>query len=272
MSRRVVILSPGNEFTDDLLALLDERGIRPHALVLYVLPVARAGRGMRRVLGLPLVPLRWVARRVRRRLGVRPAKRVAEVVFTGTLNRAAMTRDLRRLQPDVLVLARCGLIAPHVIDIPREGTVNVHPALLPWIRGNSPLAHSLRRGVPLGVTAFHVDAGIDTGPILLRRLVPLSGETATADLRDAIYRLWLEVTADVVAAASAGALPPGAAQRERFQLCRTIADPAELADLDDAARRGVAQSLLDLWRPLCDPSDLSLPLDADVPFVSHLAT
>jgi len=275
MSRRVAVLSPGNEFVADLLPILAARGIRVDAIVLYVPSVAREwrkARGMRRALGLPLVPLRWLSRRVKRRLHPPPANGAAPMVFTGTLNGRRMARDLRRLDPDVLVLARCGLVAPEILSIPREGVVNVHPGLLPWIRGNSPLGNSLLRGVPLGVTAFRVDAGIDTGPILSRRLVRLSGgETADA-LHDGLYRLWLEMTADALAAAAAGPLPSGHAQAGRFPICHTLAGPARLAEVDGAVRRGEAKALFDRWRRLCDPSTLALAPDTDVPFMSHTGT
>jgi len=268
LSRRVVLLSPGGTFVADVLALLHQRGVRADALVLYARGSAlaewRAMRGVRRAANLPLVPLRWAARETRRRWRMRHPRGAGRVVFTGALNGRRMEKDLRRLAPDVVVLAHCGLVAPLVLSIPAEGVVNVHPGLLPWIRGNSPLGHSLLRGVPLGCTAFRVDAGIDTGRILARRLVPVRGGEGFAGLRDAMVRLWVEMTAGVVAAAQAGPLPPGEPQPGRFPLCPTLATPAERAPVDAAVLRGDAKALFDRWLPLCDPSDLSLPADADL--------
>ncbi|HEV7587127.1 MAG TPA: formyltransferase family protein [Longimicrobium sp.] len=263
MTRRVVILSPGGEFAHRLLALLAERGIVPNALVLYVPGVAREWRKLRsargRLLALPLLPLRAAGRRLRLRLDRRLRGAAPRVVYTGPLNGARMASDLRRLDPDVLVLARCGLLDPRLLAIPREGVASVHPGLLPWIRGNSPLANSLRCGVPLGGTAFWVDAGIDTGALIERRLVPVTGTETLDQLREGMFRLWVEMTADLVAAAGEGRIAPGTAQAGRFPLCRTVPDPAGAA--------AAAKALLDRWSGLCDPERLSLPPAADADFL-----
>jgi folate-dependent phosphoribosylglycinamide formyltransferase PurN len=265
--RPVVMLSPGGRFTDEVLALMVRRGVSVDALVLYVPALRGAWRRapgrLARLRALVLTPLRWARVRVKQRTHAVPAGAAARVLRTGALNGARMKRDLLRLRPDVLVLARCGLVDPEVVAIPREGVVNVHPGLLPWIRGNSPVASSLLRGVPLGATAFRVDAGIDTGPVLARRLVRLGGSETVAEVREALFRLWVEMTADLVADACAGRLPSGVPQRERFPLCRTLAGPADLAAMDHAVRRGDAKALLDRWAPLCDPSNHSLAPDAD---------
>jgi methionyl-tRNA formyltransferase len=257
--RRVVILSRGGSFFTRVMAELDARGVRPTAVLLY--PERSGGR-------LP-APLRRLRARVRLWRLARGLRARVQTVVTGPLNGARMMEALRRLAPDVVVLAGCGMLARDGIEVAREGTANVHPGLLPWVRGNSPLAHSLLRGVPLGATAFRVDAGIDTGPVLARRLVPVRGGEARADLDAATTALWVEMTADAVASALADVLPAGSPQRERFPLCRTVADPDELAAVDAAVRSGAAKTLFDRWRPLCDPARLTLPADADAGPVPH---
>lgn len=267
MTRRVVILSPGGSFLDDLLTLLVRRGTRVQGVVLYDSRLNRAGESASLFLRLraaAMIPVRWLRRQ--RGAGVRGA--AERLVVTRALNGDETARALRRLRPDVLVLARCGLVKPHVLAIPAEGVVNVHPGLLPWIRGGSPVGNSLLRGVPLGATAFRVDQGIDTGPILWRRLVEVGGADTEAALRDGLYRLWLEMTADLIEAAIAGPLPPGTPHAGRFPLCRDLKGSPERPAVDEAVRKGTARTLLDRWRPLCDPEDLSLPAgaEADVPF------
>jgi hypothetical protein len=271
--RRVVVLSPGGSFAAALTALLARRGSGVDALVLYAPGRIRAwwrsAAPAARTLGLPLLPARWLAGRVRRRLAARGLRGAWRVVLTGPLNGARMSRDLRRLRPDVVVLAHCGILAPHVLATAGEGVVSAHPGLLPWIRGNSPLANSLLRRVPLGCTAFRVDPGIDTGRILSRRLLPVGGTETAAGLRDALFGLWVEMTADLVAAASAGEVPGGFAQDGRFRLCRTLPAPEGRRVVEDAVRRGEPKALFDLWRPLCASVDLSLPAEADAGFVPH---
>jgi methionyl-tRNA formyltransferase len=263
--RRVVVLSPGGAFTHRLLAVLAERGIALDALVLYAPGVVREWRKLRsarrRLLALPLLPFRAAGRRLRLRLDRTLRAGAPRVVYTGPLNGARMAGDLRRLEPDVLVLARCGLLGPHLLAIPREGVANVHPGLLPWIRGNSPLANSLHRGVALGGTAFWVNAGIDTGAVIERRLVPVTGAETLGQLRDGMFRLWVEMTADLVAAAAEGRLPPGTAQAGRFPICRTMPDEG------GPVSAATAKALFDRWSTLCGPGGLALPAAADADFL-----
>ena len=266
-ARRVVVLSPGGAFTADLAARMAERGIAADALLLYRPSPAREWRaaGHRRWLRAPVILARWMGRRIRDRVSGRYRAGAGAVVFTGALNGEAMARDLARLRPDVVVLARCMLLQPHVLAIPREGTVNVHPGLLPWIRGNSPVGNSLLRGVPLGSTAFWVDAGIDTGRIIERRLVPVAGGETVEALRDALHRLWVEMTVDVVAAARAGTLAPGHVQSGRFPLCRDLSAPEDVQAMEDAVRQDTARALFERWHPLCD-AQLRLSAGTDAAF------
>lgn len=253
--RHVALLSPGCDFTRDVLAGLKERGAAIDTLVIYRPPAPRRPRAL----------VRWLLRQAYVRLGSFRRSAV-RVVFTGRLNGRRMACDLARLRPDVVVLARCGLLAPHVLAIPREGVVNVHPGLLPWIRSASPLANSLLRHVPLGAAAFRVDAGIDTGTLLERRLVPVAGGETADDLRRAMYRLWVDMTVDWAVAAAAGPLPAGTPQRARFPICRPVTGREDIAAMEDAVRRGVPKQLFDRWSVLCGPR-ATLPIDADADFL-----
>lgn len=257
--RRVVILSPGGRFLSELLALLARRGTPVDALVLY--PPSPPEGGW--TTGGPGALLRRLARRVKRRLYTPPAGAAARVVRTGPLNGERMTRDLRRLRPDVVMLAHCGLVASHVLECAGEAVVNVHPGLLPWIRGSSPLGNSLLRGVPLGCSAFRVDAGIDTGRILARRLLPVSGHETPAQLREALFALWVQMAADLVAAVRDG-VDEGFAQDSRFALCRTLPKADARRVIDEAVRGGVPRTLFEAWRGQCDARDLSLSPAATV--------
>lgn len=262
---RVVVLSSGGEFTHRLLDTLDARGTSLHALVVYVPPV-RAKTLRERL----IAPSRRLRRALRLRVD-RRLRRAPRVVFTGALNSAAMKDDLRRLAPDAVVLARCGLVDRELLAIPPHGVVNVHPGLLPWIRGNSPFGNALLRAVPLGGTAFRVDPGVDTGALLQRRLLAVRGGEGLAALRDALFALWVEMTADWIEAALAGPLPDGSPQVGRFPVCREIGDVARNAAVADAVATGTAKALFDRWAPLCDPADLSLPPDAEADFFPRAA-
>jgi len=251
MSRRVVVLASGGAFTQRLLAVLHERGTPADALVLYAAALARGPRVLRSLAG-----------RVRRRLDRRYRRGSRRVVFTAPLNHPRMIRDLRAQAPDVVVLSTCSLLAPEVVEIPAEGVLNTHPGLLPWVRGNGPLANALLRGVPLGFTTFWVDGGIDTGPVVERRLLPMAeGESARA-LDDRFYDAWVTTTADAIAAAAASHDLPRVPQERRFALARRITGAGDLARVDALLAEGTAHAVFERWRPFCTP-DLRLPPEAD---------
>jgi len=88
--------------------------------------------------------------------------------------------------PDVLVVAAYGLILPQaVLDIPKQGCLNIHASLLPRWRGAAPIQRCLEAGDPeTGVTIMQMEAGLDTGPMLLVEALKVgAGETA-AGLHD----------------------------------------------------------------------------------------
>ncbi|NWG30176.1 MAG: methionyl-tRNA formyltransferase [Rhodocyclaceae bacterium] len=83
--------------------------------------------------------------------------------------------------PDVLVVAAYGLILPQaVLDIPRRGCLNIHASLLPRWRGAAPIQRAIEAGdAETGITIMQMDAGLDTGPMLLQEAVKIgAGETA----------------------------------------------------------------------------------------------
>ena len=87
---------------------------------------------------------------------------------------------LRQLSPDVCVVAAYGKILPEaMLGIPAQGCLNVHASLLPKFRGASPIQWAIAAGEPTtGVCLMKMDAGLDTGPVLACREVPIGpGET-----------------------------------------------------------------------------------------------
>ncbi len=92
--------------------------------------------------------------------------------------------ELRALRPDVLVVAAYGLILPQaVLDIPRFGAYNAHASLLPMYRGAAPIQRALMDGQKMtGTTIMKMEAGMDTGPVLLQQAISLTGEENSGDL------------------------------------------------------------------------------------------
>lgn len=93
--------------------------------------------------------------------------------------------------PDVLVVAAYGLILPQtVLDIPRHGCLNIHASLLPRWRGAAPIQRCLEAGdAQTGVTIMRMEAGLDTGPMLLHEAVKVDGGATAASLHDTLAQL-----------------------------------------------------------------------------------
>jgi len=91
---------------------------------------------------------------------------------------------LAEVKADLFVIAAYGqLLRPTILALPRQGTLNVHPSLLPRHRGPAPVAATILAGDDEGgVTIMLTDAGMDTGPILAQRQLPLTGRETTAGL------------------------------------------------------------------------------------------
>jgi len=96
----------------------------------------------------------------------------------------------RALDPDLAVVAAYGLILPPpILDAPRAGCINVHASLLPRWRGAAPIQRAILAGDERsGVTIMHMDEGLDTGPILLKRELDIRGRTA-GEVTDELAKL-----------------------------------------------------------------------------------
>lgn len=92
---------------------------------------------------------------------------------------AGFADELRGLAPDVIVVAAYGMILPQeVLDIPGKGCLNIHGSLLPRFRGAAPIQAAILAGdEETGITIMEMEAGLDTGPMLLREAVPTAGKT-----------------------------------------------------------------------------------------------
>lgn len=111
---------------------------------------------------------------------------------------------------DAAVVVAYGLILPQpILDAPRLGCINVHASLLPRWRGAAPIQRAIAAGDPeTGVTIMQMDAGLDTGPMLLRRSVPIEPDTTGAGLHDALAAIGAELILPALAGLATGALVP----------------------------------------------------------------
>ena len=130
----------------------------------------------------------------------KPAGRGREIAFS-PVKQAALSHGLAVWQPgsfkksensaalaaygaDLYIVAAFGQILPQVVlDQPRYGTLNIHASLLPKYRGPDPIAEAILQGdKETGVSIMLLDAGVDTGPILLKRNIALTEDDTTGSL------------------------------------------------------------------------------------------
>ena len=95
--------------------------------------------------------------------------------------RRSAQRSLKAISPDACVVVAYGKILPAwMLSIPRLGCINVHASLLPKYRGAAPINWAIANGErETGVTIMQMDAGMDTGPMLAKRSIPI-GDSETA--------------------------------------------------------------------------------------------
>jgi methionyl-tRNA formyltransferase len=116
--------------------------------------------------------------------------------------------ELSRWSADLLVVVAYGLILPEpALALPRLGCVNIHGSLLPRWRGAAPIQRAILAGdAETGVTIMRLDAGLDTGPLLLERRRPIHSHETSGDLHDALSELGAAALAEALEGISGGTL------------------------------------------------------------------
>ena len=123
---------------------------------------------------------------------------------------AAAQAALQAAAPDVLVVAAYGLILPQwVLDLPRLGCLNIHASLLPRWRGAAPIHRAIEAGdTDTGITLMQMDAGLDTGDMLLREPLAIAPNDTTATLHDRLAALGGRLVVEALDLAACGGLHP----------------------------------------------------------------
>lgn len=176
---------------------------RHHEVVaVYTQPDRPAGRG--RGLAPSPVKLEAVARGI-------------PVYQPESLKDAAAQQQLRDLQPDLMVVVAYGLILPKaVLAIPTHGCWNVHASLLPRWRGAAPIQRAIQAGdAKTGVCLMQMEAGLDTGPVLLHQELPIASTDTGGQLHDKLAELGAQVLSDGLGLLRAGIKPIARPQPEQ---------------------------------------------------------
>lgn len=190
----------------------------PHRVVaVYTQPDRPAGRGRR------LRPSAVKAAALAHGLAVEQPQ---------TLKSAEAQDRLAGYRPDVMAVAAYGLILPQaVLDIPPLGCLNIHASLLPRWRGAAPIQRAILAGdAETGVSIMQMDAGLDTGDVLLRRAVAIGARDTAADLHDRLASLGAALLLEALERLRAGDLRPEPQDEARATYAHKL-DKAE-AELD----------------------------------------
>ena len=162
-----------------------------------------------------------------------------ELLAPTTLRDAAVIARLAALTPDVIVVVDYGLmIPPAVLALPRLGCVNGHASLLPRWRGAAPIERAILAGdAQTGITVMQMDAGLDTGPVLMSEALAIGPNETAGELRARLSSLCARLLPEALAGLEAGRLQ--AAEQPAAGACYAPKiDPAEARlDWSDSAAK-----------------------------------
>ncbi|HEX5842518.1 MAG TPA: methionyl-tRNA formyltransferase [Pseudomonas sp.] len=189
-SLRIVFAGTPEFAAEHLKALLDT----PHQIIaVYSQPDRPAGRGQK----LTPSPVKQLA-----------LQHEIPVYQPQTLRDPAAQAELAALKPDLMVVVAYGLILPQlVLDVPRLGCINSHASLLPRWRGAAPIQRAVEAGdAESGVTVMQMEAGLDTGPMLLKVSTPITAEDTGGSLHDRLAALGPQAVIESIGGLAAGTL------------------------------------------------------------------
>lgn len=129
-----------------------------------------------------------------------------------TLRDPSAVEQLQRWSADVMVVAAYGLLLPQaILQTPRLGCINIHASLLPRWRGAAPIQRAIAAGdTETGVTIMQMEAGLDTGPMLLARAVSIDARETGASLHDRLASLGAQALLEALDVIARGTATPRA--------------------------------------------------------------
>ena len=155
----------------------------------------------------------------------------------------AAREALLAAQCEVMVVAAYGLILPEwVLNLPRRGCLNIHASLLPRWRGAAPIHRAVEAGdARTGITVMQMDAGLDTGPMLLAEPVDITGDDTTGSLHDRLAVLGGRLIVEALQLATHGDLHATAQPTDGVTYAKKVDKAEAIVDwrlaADTVARR-----------------------------------
>lgn len=149
----------------------------------------------------------------------------------------AFMDEIRRLSPDVAVVIAFGqILTKAFLEIPRYGCINIHASLLPRLRGAAPIQWAVINGEKKsGVTIMQMDAGIDTGDMLLKKEVELEPKETAGTLHDKLMKLGGPLVLEVLSQAEKGVLKPEKQKEEESSYVKALDKSLGMLDFNRPA-------------------------------------
>ncbi len=135
---------------------------------------------------------------------------IAVVQPAAIKNNAEFRDQLSAIRPDAIIVVGYGRIIPQwMIDLPRSGNVNLHASLLPKYRGAAPIQWAIANGESVtGVTTMRIDAGLDTGDILMQREIPIAADDTAETLGPKLAAIGADLMIETLRGLESGQVPP----------------------------------------------------------------
>jgi methionyl-tRNA formyltransferase len=195
----------------------------PHQLIaVYTQPDRKAGRGLH--------------------LTASPVKELAQHYNLPVYQPASLKSEteqdiLKQFNADVMVVAAYGMLLPSaVLTIPRLGCLNIHPSLLPRWRGAAPIQRTIFAGDKMsGVTIMQMDAGLDTGPMLLQKKYQLDIAETTQTLHDKLAAMGADALIETLALLEQNKIQPQIQNNEQTTYANKITKEEALIDWTQTA-------------------------------------
>jgi methionyl-tRNA formyltransferase len=157
-------------------------------------------------------------------------------------NNAEFRERLEAISPDAIVVVAYGrIIPPWMLALPRLGCINLHASLLPKHRGAAPIQWAVAMGETVtGNTTMLLEEGLDTGPILFQREIPISPDQTATDLFDVLAKEGAPLVVETLAGLNAGTIQPKPQDHARATL-------APILDREDGRMDFASRTATELW-------------------------
>lgn len=207
---KTVILTNGSKHGHEIIRQLKKEGISIECIIIEKKMIRKKEiKLLKSKLGkasfiIPIIPFKNMIYRVFRKfkyddLTIKKLKEYCKIVYkVSNLNGKESETLLSSINPDLIVLGGSRIIKENILDIPKIGTLNAHPGILPYYRGLDVIKWALYNGDKLGVTIHFVNSGIDTGEICTYKELELTDNISINAIKEQAIKVSAQLISKTV--------------------------------------------------------------------------